>query len=92
MRNRIKRRLREAIRLRMDTIKPGWDLVFIARHPIRSADYHEIDAACARLLRRAQLFREEADRPPSVPAESASVLPVSTDPEPLDAHEQSVQS
>ncbi|MCC6454065.1 MAG: ribonuclease P protein component [Caldilineaceae bacterium] len=56
-RNRIKRRLREAMRLRMDTIKPGWDLVFIARHPIRSADYQEMDTACARLLRRAQLFR-----------------------------------
>jgi ribonuclease P protein component len=45
------------MRLRMDTIKPGWDLVFIARHPIRSADYQEMDTACARLLRRAQLFR-----------------------------------
>ena len=56
-RNRIKRRLREAMRLRMDTVKIGWDLVFIARHPIRSADYQEMDAACARLLRRAHLFR-----------------------------------
>jgi ribonuclease P protein component len=64
-RNRIKRRLREAMRLRMDTIKPGWDLVFIARHPIRSADYQEMDTACARLLRRAQLFRTP-DAPPDV--------------------------
>jgi ribonuclease P protein component len=60
VRNRIKRRLREAIRLRMDQIKPGWDLVFIARVPIRRADYHQMDAACARLLRRAHLLHEES--------------------------------
>lgn len=57
-RNRIKRRLREAMRLRMDTIQPGWDLVFIAKYPIRSADFHDMDAACARLIRRAHLLRE----------------------------------
>ncbi|GIV78743.1 MAG: hypothetical protein KatS3mg050_3137 [Litorilinea sp.] len=57
-RNRIKRRLREAVRLRMDSVKPGWDVVFIARNPIRSADYQAMDAACARLLRRAHLLRE----------------------------------
>lgn len=56
VRNQIKRRLREAIRLRMHQIKPGWDIVFIAKYPIRKADYHQMDAACARLLRRAQLL------------------------------------
>ncbi len=60
-RNRIKRRLREAMRLRMDLVKPGWDLVFIARNPIRSADYHEMDAACARLLRRAHLLQDKIE-------------------------------
>jgi ribonuclease P protein component len=58
-RNQIKRRLREAIRLRMDTIQPGWDIVFIARQPIRNADFHQMDAACARLLRRAHLLQQE---------------------------------
>ncbi|RIK46299.1 MAG: ribonuclease P protein component [Chloroflexi bacterium] len=62
-RNRIKRRLREAVRLRMDSIQPGWDLVFIARNPIRSADYHQMDAACARLLRRAHLLPDAPDTP-----------------------------
>ena len=66
-RNRIKRRLREAMRLRMDSIKSGWDLVFVARHPIRSADYQEIDTACARLLRRAHLLRA-----PMEPAEEVT--------------------
>ena len=58
-RNRIKRRLREAVRLCMEQIEPGWDIIFIARRPIRSADYHQMEAACARLLRRAHLFRDE---------------------------------
>lgn len=56
MRNRMKRRMREAIRLRMEQIRPGQDMVFIARYPIKDATYQEIDAACARLLRRANLL------------------------------------
>lgn len=59
-RNRIKRRLREAVRLRMDEIAEGWDIVLIARNPIRNADYHAMDIACARLLRRAQLLIHDA--------------------------------
>jgi len=59
VRNRLKRRLREAIRLRLTMIKAGWDVVVIARRPVLCADYHQMDAACARLLRRAHLLREE---------------------------------
>jgi ribonuclease P protein component len=55
-RNRIKRRLRESMRLRMAQIKPGWDIVLIARRPIREAGYWSMDAACARLLGRAHLL------------------------------------
>lgn len=69
-RNRIKRRLREAMRLRMALVKSGWDVVFIARNPIRSADYQEMDAACARLLRRAHLLLE--------PNEHSAVTPTAT--------------
>ena len=57
-RNKIRRRTREALRLRMEEILPGWDLVWIARNPIQSAEYGEIDAACARLLRRASLLAD----------------------------------
>lgn len=60
-RNRIKRRLREATRLRMGTIQPGWDIVFIARKAIAESSYQQIDAACARLLRRAQLLQRSSD-------------------------------
>jgi ribonuclease P protein component len=58
VRNRVKRRLREAVRLRMGQVRPGWDLIFIARNPIRDADFRKIDAACARLLRRASLLSD----------------------------------
>jgi ribonuclease P protein component len=61
VRNRLKRRLREGIRLRQQTIEPGWDIVFIARRPIRNADYHQMDTAAARLLGRAHLLEEEAN-------------------------------
>lgn len=55
-RNRTKRLLREALRLMLPYIAPGWDLVWIARPPIAQASYHEVAVACARLLRRAQLM------------------------------------
>ncbi len=55
-RNRIKRQLREIMRLQMESIQPGWDVVLIARQAIRGADYHRMDAACARLLGRAHLL------------------------------------
>jgi ribonuclease P protein component len=58
-RNRIKRRLREIMRLRMASIRPGWDIILIARKPIRSAEYDQVETACARLLRRAQLLLEQ---------------------------------
>ena len=55
VRNRVKRRMRESVRLRMPRIEAGWDCVFIARNPIRDVAYGRIDQACAQLLRRASL-------------------------------------
>ncbi|MCA1554265.1 MAG: ribonuclease P protein component, partial [Chloroflexi bacterium] len=37
VRNRVKRRLREATRARAATLAQGWDLVLIARQPSRDA-------------------------------------------------------
>ena len=59
VRNRLKRRLREAIRLRLTMIEVGWDVVVIARRPLLCADSQQMAVACARLLRRAHLLREE---------------------------------
>ncbi len=49
-RNKIKRQLREAARLRKDDIQLGWDLLFIARSPISRADYRQIETALEDLL------------------------------------------
>ena len=60
-RNKVKRRLRETMRLRLEFIKPGYDIVLIARQSIRNATYQDMDIACARLLRRAHLLRKDLD-------------------------------
>ena len=59
-RNRIKRRMREAIRVRLQQgeIAAGWDAVFVARHPIRNASFHQVDEAIGLLLRRAGMMSE----------------------------------
>ena len=58
-RNRIKRRMREAVRVRLQKheIDAGWDLVFIARRPIRDASFDQVDEAIGLVLRRAGLLR-----------------------------------
>ena len=56
VRNRAKRLLREAARLRQDMIPPGQDLVFVARSPIKDADLRELDLAVEKVLRQAGLL------------------------------------
>lgn len=58
-RNRARRLMREAARLHLQYIEVGWDLVFVARAPIAEASYQEVATACATLLRRARLWRQE---------------------------------
>ena len=59
VRNRVKRRLREAIRL--SRVRPGWDVVFIARRGVDRADYHQLARATSNLLRHTQLTSEVQD-------------------------------
>jgi len=53
-RNRLKRLLREIMRLQ--SLKAGWDIVFMVRSAAVDADYHQLEGAIARLLARAQLL------------------------------------
>jgi len=53
-RNRLKRLLREIMRLQ--SLKPGWDIVFMARSVAVDADYHQLERAVMKLLGRAQLL------------------------------------
>ncbi len=55
-RNKIKRRIREAARLRLQHIAPGYDLVFIARQRATQATYWELAAAMEELAKRASLW------------------------------------
>lgn len=59
VRNRVKRRMREAVRLRMRKLHSGWDCILIARGPIRNATYVDIDRASARLFQRASLINPQ---------------------------------
>ena len=54
VRNLVKRRLREVVGSL--PLKPGWDVIFIARQGIASASYAQIRESAAALLRRAQLI------------------------------------
>ena len=53
VRNSVKRRLREALRL--SQVRPGWDLIFIARRGIERADYQDLKRATGNLLQRTRL-------------------------------------
>lgn len=55
VRNRVKRRLREIVRQRRAAIAPGWDVVFIARDPLETVTFEQLDQAIAHLLKRANL-------------------------------------
>lgn len=56
-RNRVKRRLRECFRLKMDTLKNGF-YVFVAHPAAAEADYRQLDQAMDGLLRRHKLYRD----------------------------------
>jgi ribonuclease P protein component len=58
VRNKVKRRLREAVRL--NPVKEGWDALFIVRRGAGSAKYQELKDATDNLLQRANLV----DKPP----------------------------
>jgi ribonuclease P protein component len=53
-RNRLKRLLKEIMRLQ--SLRPGWDIVFMARSVAANTDYHQLKRAVTKLLARAQLL------------------------------------
>lgn len=60
VRNRVKRLLREILRL--TPIKVGWDIILIARPAAAKADYSTLKKAVGELLTRAQLLKGEDER------------------------------
>ena len=61
VRNRIKRRLKEAARAELlPQLESGWDFVVIARKYAARADYHRLNRSMLRLFRRAKLLDTSA--------------------------------
>jgi ribonuclease P protein component len=56
-RNRAKRLLREAMRFLLPGVRPGWDLVLIARQPLSTASYEQVQSTLLQLLQRAKLLK-----------------------------------
>ena len=62
VRNRAKRLLREAVRIQLDEIEPGWDCLLIARQGTAEAPFAEVKTAIFNLFTRAQLFSSSTHR------------------------------
>ena len=60
IRNRVKRMLREILRL--TPLQTGWDIVFIARSTAANVDYAGLKESVVGLLSRAQLLAKEYER------------------------------
>ena len=60
VRNRVKRRLREILRL--SQLKPGWDIIFIARSHAAAADFAGLDKSVGGLLSRAGLLTRKYEK------------------------------
>ncbi len=57
VRNKTRRRIKESYRLNIDgNIKPGYDIVFIARIAIKDVDYEQVQKSMKHLIRKANLY------------------------------------
>lgn len=57
-RNKVKRRIREVLRLKLKQIKPGFDVIVFTKKEIVAKTYQEIDEAVDRIFRKAGLFHK----------------------------------
>jgi ribonuclease P protein component len=56
MRNRAKRRLRSGLGKYLTLVKPGWDIILIARPELAKAAWPKVNESLAALLKRADLL------------------------------------
>ena len=57
-RNRARRRMREVYRLNADRLRPGWDLILVARSRTAGAPWPELEAAFFRLCKKLGLLKD----------------------------------
>ena len=60
IRNRIRRRLREAYRLNEDKFQPGWDIVVVGRSKALDGDFDDICKCYLSLAKKAGILKDEA--------------------------------
>ena len=58
-RNRARRRIRECYRLQEAKLKPGWDIVVVARSAAIDGDFAEMQRSFLRQCKKLGLLREE---------------------------------
>ena len=63
VRNRVRRRLREAYRLNESRFQPGWDIVVVARSRCISASFQDIVSAYLTLANKAGILRPDGNQP-----------------------------
>jgi ribonuclease P protein component len=62
VRNRVRRRLREALRVMAPSFQPGWDVLIIARPGLVQADHDALVGALRRLFARAGILGGPANQ------------------------------
>jgi ribonuclease P protein component len=73
-RNRIKRRMREAVRRHVDLLPEGCDLILHPRRPVLTANFTKLEAEVVRILQQANA---EAARIAATPVARAAAKPAS---------------
>lgn len=58
VRNKIRRRIREAYRLNGNKVKQGYDIVFLSRVGAKEVGYKELESAVLHLLKLAGLIKK----------------------------------
>lgn len=62
VRNRAKRLLRAGLDRLLPGLRPGWDLIFLARRPLPEAGFEKTCLALETVLRKACLYNPELNR------------------------------
>jgi len=57
-RNHLKRQLREIARKNLKNLKPGFDLIFIARQKIKGKSYRDVEKSMESLLIKGRLLND----------------------------------
>ncbi len=59
-RNKLKRQIKEILRINHDTISEGYDIIFVVRVRCKNADFKKIKESVYHLLRKAKLLNDPA--------------------------------